>query len=106
MTTTVIVLLEGTLATTAGVGKVASEGVTAIDKITATNEAAAAAVATVQLISPDGTLTQAFSKTIQPGAAWPFPEVAGHVLAIGGKINVLSPAANAIRVRISGRQFT
>lgn len=106
MTTKVTVLLEGTLATAAGVSYTSTNCTTAIDKCTATNEAAAIATATVQLLSPDGTLLQAFSKAIQPGAGWPFPDVVGHILASGGKVNVLCPTASAIRVRISGRQFT
>lgn len=106
MTTKLAVLLEGTLATPAGVGKASDNCITTIDKITVTNESAAIATATVQLISPDGTLMQAISKAVQPGAVWPFPEVVGHTIDIGGRINVLSPTANAIRVRISGRQFT
>lgn len=106
MTTLVTVLLEGTLATAAGVAYTSTNCTSSLDKITATNESAAIATATVQLLSPDGSLVQSFVKAIQPGAAWPFPEIVSHILASGGKINVLCPTANAIRVRISGRQFT
>lgn len=106
MTTKLTVLLEGTFATASGVGKTSEGCVTSLDKVTATNESAAIAIATVQLISPDGALIQSFSKAIQPGSAWPFPEVVGHVLEVGGKVLVTSATANAIKVRISGRQFT
>jgi hypothetical protein len=107
MSTLVTVLLEGTLATASGVAYTSTNCVSTIDTITAGNESAAVAVATVQLISPDGTLIASFSKSIQPGTSWPFSlDVRGQVIASGGKINVLCPTANAIRVRISGRQFT
>lgn len=108
MTTTVAVLLEGTFATAVGVSYTSNLCTTAIDKVTCTNESspAAAATATVELFSPDGTLTQSFNKTIQPGASWPFPDVVGHMLDIGGKVIVACPTANAIKARISGRKFT
>ena len=108
MTTTVAALLEGTFATPAGVSYTSDQCATALDKVTCTNESAppVTATATVQLLSPDGTLTQSFSKTILPGASWPFPDVVGHTLANGGKVNVLCPTANAIKARISGRKFT
>ncbi len=106
MTTTIAVLLEPAFATAAGVSYTSDQCTTAIDKITCTNEAAAAATATVQLLSPDGAQIQSFSKAIQPGASWPFPDVVGHTLATGGKLNVLCPTANAIKVRASGRKFT
>ena len=108
MTTTVAVLLEGTFATASGVSYTSSLCTTALDKVTCTNESSpgAAATATVQLLSPDGTLAQSFSKVIQPGTSWPFPEVVGHTLDIGGKIVISCPTASAIKARISGRKFT
>lgn len=106
MTTQIAVILEATLATSTGVSKSSDGCITMIDKITATNETGAAATATVQLISPDGALIQSFSKSLLGGASWPFPDVIGHVIDVGGKINVISPTADAIRFRISGRKFT
>lgn len=108
MTTTVAVLLEPAFATAAGVSYTSDQCTTALDKVTCTNESTppVTATATVQLLSPDGTQIQSFSKTIQPGASWPFPDVVGHTLATGGKLNVLCPIANAIKVRASGRKFT
>jgi hypothetical protein len=108
MTTTVAVLLEGTFATPTGVSYTSNLCTTAIDKVTCTNESSpgAAATVTAELFSPDGALTQSFTKTIQPGASWPFPDVVGHMLDIGGKITISCPTANAIKVRISGRKFT
>lgn len=108
MTTTPAVLLEGAFATAAGLSYTSDQCVTAIDKITCTNESSppVTVTATVQLVSPDGAQMQSFAKALQPGASWPFPEVVGHTLAIGGKLNVLCPIANAIKARASGRKFT
>jgi hypothetical protein len=106
MTTTVSPLLEGTFATAAGISYTSDQCVTALDKVTCTNESAGTATATVQLVSADGTQTQSFSKAIPAGGSWPFPDVVGHTLATGGKVNVLCPTANAIKARISGRKFT
>ncbi len=105
MTTTVAVLLEGTFATATGAVYSSDGCVTAVDKLTATNESEAIATITVQLVSPDGA-TASYSKSLQPGATWPFPEVVGHILAAGGKLAMVCPTASAIRVRASGRQFT
>lgn len=107
MTTTVACLLEGTVVTVEGIGYTSNNCVTQLDKITATNEGTGIATVTLKLLSPDGTLTQTFSKTIPVnGAPWPFPDATGHILGIGGKANFTSSVANAIRVRVSGRQFT
>jgi hypothetical protein len=106
MTTTVAVLLESTIATAGGVSYTSDQCITAIDKLTATNESAGVATVTAQLISPDGTQTQSFVKALQAGAAWPFPEIVGHILAVGGKLTMSCPTASAIRVRASGRKFT
>lgn len=108
MTTTVSVLLEGTFATASAAGAfyLSDSCVTALDKVTCTNESASAATATLQLLSPDGSLTQSFVKTIQPGTSWPFPDVVGHMLAVGGKVTITCPTASAIKARISGRKFT
>ena len=106
MTTTVAVLLEASAATAAGVSYTSTGCITAIDKLTATNESAALATVTAQLVSPDGTQTAAFVKAVPAGSTWPFPEVIGHTLAAGGRLTMLCPTVNAIRVRASGRQFT
>lgn len=106
MTTTVAVLLEATFATPAGVSYTSDQCISALDKVTCTNESAGAATATVQLLSPDGTQIQSFVKTIQPAASWPWPDIVGHTLAVGGKAVVSCPTANAIKARISGRKFT
>lgn len=106
MTTTVAVLLEGAFATSAGISYTADQCVAALDKVTCTNESSAIATATVQLVSPNGANLQSFSKAIQPGQSWPFPDVVGHILDNGGKVAVLCATPSAIKARISGRKFT
>jgi len=106
MTTTVAVLLEPTFGTVTGVPYTSDGCVTAIDKITATNEGAAIATAAVQLLSPDGAQTVSFTKSILPGKTWPFPDVVGHTIESGGKLIVISPTSNAVKFRASGRKFT
>jgi len=106
MTTTVAVLLEPVFGTPTGASYVSDGCITAIDKITATNEGATVATATVQLLSPDGTQTVSFTKSLAPGTTWSFPDVVGHTINAGGKMNVISPTANAVKFRASGRKFT
>lgn len=80
---------------------------TAIDKFTAVNTGAANATLTVHLVPSGGaaSVTNAFSKTLAPGASWPFPDVVGHVLEAGDSISTIASAAT-ISIRASGRQFT
>lgn len=108
MTTTVAVLLEATFATPAGVSYTSDQCITALDKVTCTNESAppVAATATIQLLSPDGTAIQSFVKTLLPGASWPWPEIVGHTLDNGGKAVISCPTASTVKARISGRKFT
>lgn len=99
------VLLEPTFATTSGISYTSDQVVSQLDRPTATNESASVATVTVKIASPDGAQVQTYKKSIQSGAAWPFPEFAGHILAIGGKITFSCPTASAINIRISGRKF-
>ena len=111
MTTTPAVLIEGTFAAatatpTTGAYYLSDQCVTAVDKLTCTNEGAATATATAQLFAPDGTLVQNYVKSLVVGASWPFPDVVGHNIANGGKLTVICPTPNTIKVRSSGRKFT
>jgi len=107
MTTTVTVLQEAIFATTTGTAYTSTDCVTALDKVTATNESTDIATITAQLLSPDGASIATYKKALQPGATWPFAlELVGHTLAAGGKLNMICPTANAIRWRASGRKFT
>ena len=111
MTTTPVVLIEGTFAATTatptiGAYYLSDQCTTAVDKLTCTNEGAATATATAQLYGPDGTLVQTYAKALVVGASWPFPDVVGHIIANGGNLAVTCPTANTIKVRASGRKFT
>lgn len=106
MTTTVKVLQEAIFATGTGTAYTSTGCTTALDSVVATNESAAIATVTAQLISADGASIASYDKALQPKASWPFPLIVGQVLAAGGKLNMICPTANAIRWRASGRQFT
>lgn len=106
MTTTIAVLIEPEFVDATGLTYTSDNCLTSLDKVTVTNEGATSAVATVKLYAPDGTRVQSYAKTVLPGASWSFPDVVGHVLEIGGKVNVSCPTASTIKPRISGRKFT
>ena len=111
MTTAVAVLIEGTFAAatasvSVGAYYLSDQCLTAVDKLTCTNEGAATATATAQLFGPDGVLVQSYAKALIVGASWPFPDVVGHIIANGGKLTVTCPTADTIKVRASGRKFT
>lgn len=83
---------------------------TIIDKFTGTNVAGAAANLTVKIVQSGGaagasnTIVQ--TKTIQPGEAYTFPELVGHVLAPGDFISTLASVAASITIRCSGREVS
>ena len=83
---------------------------TIIDKFTGTNTTAAVATLTVKLIESGGAAgasnTIVSAKALQPGEAYTFPEVVGHVLNPGDKISTLAGTAAAITLRSSGREVT
>lgn len=111
MTTTVKVLIQPKLAETAETVQypttTADAVKTSIDKLTAVNTSGANATITVHLVPSGGAAgpANAFSKTLAPGASWPFPEVVGHVLEAGDAISTIATAAG-VSIRASGRQFT
>lgn len=80
-----------------------------IDKFTGTNTTATAATLSVHLCKSGETagatnrVAQAVS--IAPGATYGFPEVAEHVLSVGGFLAVIASAAG-ITIRASGRETT
>lgn len=106
MTTTPVVLLDGLVATPTGVEYTSENCQTTIDTMGVVNVSGSSAVATVTLSAPGGTDTFAISKTVLPGKSWPFPEIVGHLLESGGKVNVACPTAAAMKVRANGRKFT
>ena len=83
---------------------------TIIDKFTGTNTTGAAATLTVRLVASGGaagvTNTVVSAKTLQPGEAYTFPEVVGHVLNPGDVISTLAGTAAALTIRSSGREVS
>lgn len=83
---------------------------TIIDKLTGTNTTGAPATLTINLVPSAGTAaatnTIVPAKTLQPGEAYTFPEIVGHVLNAGDFISTLAGTAAAITIRASGREVS
>lgn len=112
MPTTNVVLLEAKFAEIAQTTQYTSPAGTRtlIDKFTATNVTAAVVSMTVNLVPTAGAAANsnaiAFTKSIDPGQTYTFPEVVGHNLSPGGFISTIAGTANALTIRFSGRQVT
>jgi hypothetical protein len=111
MTVTVSVLIPAKIAENTQQTQYTSNGVkTIIDKFTATNFSASAAVISVNIVSAAGAtgdlnlITK--TKTLQPTETYTFPELVGQVLNSGDFISTLAGTASAINIRASGRQIT
>jgi hypothetical protein len=83
---------------------------TIIDKFTAVNYTATAAVITVNLVTlaavPGNSNVITYNKTLQPNETYTFPEIVGHSLAQGGFISTLAVTGSAISIRASGREVS
>ena len=111
MATTPAVLIEAKFAENAQTTQYNSNLVqTAIDKFTGTNVTGLAATITENLLAPSGVAGTSnivtFTKTIQPGKTYLFPEIVGHQLESGGAISTIAGTASAIVIRASGRKFS
>lgn len=111
MGVTVKVLVPAKIAEDSQTTQYTASGVTAIiDKFTATNYSANAAVISVNLVTSADLTSNANlivkTKTLQPAETYTFPELAGHALAPGGYISTLAGASAAINIRVSGREVT
>jgi hypothetical protein len=111
MTVTVKNLVPGkTVEATQTTQYTANNVTTIIDKFTATNYSATAAVISVNLVTVAGTagdinlITK--TKTLQPSEVYTFPELVGQVLNRGDFISTLAGTASAINMRVSGREVT
>lgn len=108
MTVTATAIIPAKIAENAQTTQYQSTNVrTIIDKFTATNYSASAASLSVNLVTFADTAGNqnliVKTKTLQPGEAYTFPEVTGHVLDIGGFISTLASASSSINIRASGR---
>lgn len=111
MTVTVSVLIPAKTAENVQTTQYTSTGATTIiDKFTATNYSATAAVLSVNLVTLGGAANDSNlitkTKTLAPSEVYTFPELVGQVLAPGGFISTLAGTASAINIRASGRQIT
>lgn len=110
MTVTATVLIPAKTAEAAQTAQYASSGTTIIDKFTATNYSAAAAVISVNLVtggesaSNDNVITK--TKRLQPSEVYTFPEIVGQILSPGDIISTIAGTASAINIRASGREIT
>jgi hypothetical protein len=111
MTVTVKNLVPGkTVEATQTTQYTANNVTTIIDKFTATNYSATAAVISVNLVTVAGSagdinlITK--TKTLQPSEVYTFPELVGQVLNRGDFISTLAGTASAINMRVSGREVT
>jgi hypothetical protein len=83
---------------------------TVIDKFTATNYSATAAMISVNLVAVSGSAGNdnliVKTKTLQPSETYTFPELVGQVIASGGFISTIAGTATAINIRASGREIS
>jgi hypothetical protein len=83
---------------------------TIIDKFTVVNYSAAARTISVNVV-PAGQTAQGSNlivqnKVLQPGEAYTFPEIAGHILNFGDSISTLGSLAASMSLRVSGREIS
>jgi hypothetical protein len=111
MTVTVKVLVPAKTVENTQTTQYTANNVWAIpDKWTATNYSASAATISVNVVTSAGSagnnnlITK--TKTLQPGEVYTFPELVGQVLNPGDFISTLAGTANAINMRVSGREVT
>ena len=83
---------------------------TIIDKFTSTNYSAGAATITVHLVGQGDTATGfntvTKSKSLQAGEVYTFPEMVGQILSSGTFISTIADTADAVNIRVSGREIT
>ena len=111
MTVTVKVLVPAKIVEATQTTQYTANNVTTIiDKFTATNYSATAAAISVNLVTVAGAAGNlnliSKTKTLQPAEVYTFPELVGQVLNPGDFISTLAGTANAINMRVSGREVS
>jgi hypothetical protein len=111
MTITAKVLIPAKTAESSQQTQYVANGVTTIiDKFTATNFSASAAVISVNLVTVataagnSNLITK--TKALQPTEVYTFPEIVGQILSPGDFISTIAGTASAINIRSSGREIT
>lgn len=83
---------------------------TIIDKFTATNVTASAAVLTIRIVPSGGSAGASnaitYQKSIAAGTTEIFPEVVGQYMAAGDFVSTLAGTASALVIRMSGREVS
>lgn len=81
-----------------------------IDKFTATNYSTSAASLSVNLVASGGSAGNdnliTAVRLLQPNEVYTFPELVGQVLTAGQFISTIASTADAINMRVSGREIT
>lgn len=83
---------------------------TIIDKFTCTNYSASAATITVHLVGQGDNAVDfnivTKSKALQAGEVYTFPEMVGQILSSGTFISTIANTADAVNIRVSGREIS
>lgn len=111
MTITAKVLIEPKLAEAVNTVQYTASGVDAIiDKFTVTNNGAADATITVNLVTNLGTASASNriinARNIAVGETYTCPELVGQVLVDADYISTTASAATTLTIRASGREIT
>lgn len=111
MTVTPKVLIEPKLVEATNTVQYTATGVNAIvDKFTVTNNGAAAATITVNVVTNLGTASTANriinARNIEVGECYTCPELVGQVLMDADYISTTASAATTLTIRASGREIT
>jgi hypothetical protein len=104
-------LVPAKLAEAAQTSQYTAAGVAAIiDKATVTNVSASNAALSVNLVAGGGSAGNGNlvvkAKTILPGECYTLPELVGQILNPGTFISTLADTADALALRVSGREVS
>lgn len=111
MTITPTVLIEPKLAEATNTVQYTADGVNAIvDKFTVTNNGAAPATITINVVTNIGTADASNrivnARNIEVGECYTCPELVGQVLVDADYISTTASAATTLTIRASGREIT
>jgi len=111
MTITPTVLIEPKLAEATNTVQYTADGVNAIvDKFTVTNNGAAPATITINVVTNLGTADASNrivnARNIEVGECYTCPELVGQVLVDADYISTTANAATTLTIRASGREIT
>lgn len=112
MTITTKVLVAPKQIETTQTAQYTANGCTAIiDKCTVTNTSTSNAVFSINLLqpSPDSATSSNLiikSKNLAPNETYTCPEIIGHAIVPSGVLSTIATSANALTLRVSGREIT